>query len=167
MLLWKVLDSHTFFPHKGCPWITQSKFKKHVIWIFIHLNPIFLSFDYINQLGASCMIYSFCYKCIRRFLNRSVNPSFAYSPCISTIQGGWIWVTKKIRISLGFEEREEAYISGFMWLSYLDHSKKKIKALYLAELFLLCWRQTSLIRKCQTVIRLSLVSIFSMFTGHG
>ena len=43
----------------------------------------------------------------------------------------------------------------------------KIKALYLAEPFLLCWGQTLLIRKCQTVRGFSSISIFSMFTGHG
>ena len=43
----------------------------------------------------------------------------------------------------------------------------KIKALYLAEPFLLCWGQTLMIRQCQTIRGFFSVSIFSMFTGHG
>ena len=43
----------------------------------------------------------------------------------------------------------------------------KIKALYLAELFLLCCRKNLLIRKSQTVRGFSSVSICSMFIGHG
>ena len=116
-------DEHTYgmlqYPHKGFPWITQSKFKIHLIWILINLSTICLSVDYINWLGAFCMLYSFCYKCSRIFFNRSFNPSFAYSPCISTIQGGWIWVKKNIRIYLGFKEREETCISEFPWLYYV------------------------------------------------
>ena len=43
----------------------------------------------------------------------------------------------------------------------------KIKALYLAKAFLLFWGQTFLSRKCRNVRGFSLVSICSMFIGHG